>query len=218
MILHKPRFIGFTIGVWIVMIELVIFLARKYQQNNYSFKSFEAILCLIGIATVFTVWILLMYLRILEEKNKSLKTFIAVCSVIYFLGALIGLLVGELGAKGTELKKLSISFYVQAGSLLVLMIAIGLWLLLLTDQFVIGVLWLAAIGYAILFIFLEKRFKWILDLVYALIFVIAGVFLLLTDFKDTPKIIAVSTFYGGFFLLAFGQFLRVAFENTQSKA
>lgn len=65
---------------------------------------------------------------------------------------------------------------------------------------------------------MEKKFKKYLDIAYAFVFVAIGIFTLLTDFKKTPKIVAVSTFYAGFFLLAFGQFVRVAYENTQSKA
>lgn len=131
MMYFKPKYVGFTVGVWIVMIELMIFLARKYQQNNYSFKQFEAILCLIGIATVFLTWICVMLLKILnKDENKVLWSLTTVCSVIYFLGAIIGLLISELDSKGTELKKLSKSFYVQAGSLLLLMVAIGLYLLM----------------------------------------------------------------------------------------
>lgn len=116
------RFFGFTIGAWILMVELVIILAKKYQQNNYSYKNLGIILCLLAMLSVFVTWILVIIIRALGSSNKSEKSasgaeigllkVTVVASVIFFLGAIIGVLYEELKSKGTAVKKLSITFFV----------------------------------------------------------------------------------------------------------
>jgi hypothetical protein len=97
MALYEPVYAGFTVGVWVILIELMIILARKYQQNNYSYKSFEVVLSLIGILAVFLTWLLFMVIRILaNETNKVFMILTAASSIIFFFGAISGLLISEL--------------------------------------------------------------------------------------------------------------------------
>lgn len=213
MIMFKPVYVGFTIGVWIIMIELVIFFAMKYQQNNYSFMQFEAILCLIGILVAFLIWIIFMTTSVLkDETDESLYNMLMyltiICSVVFFFGAIIGLLSSEISSKGTEVKKLSWSFYISSVSLLLIFIAIGLYILLGTSQGLIGILWLLVMLYIILFVFLPESFKKYMDYAFALIFVVLGTITMLAEIRNTSKIVAVTSFFAGFFLLTFGQFIR----------
>lgn len=64
------RFFGFTIGCWLLIIELTIILAKKYEQNNYSYKSTGVVLCLSGVLLVFLTWILVIILKALRSKDK----------------------------------------------------------------------------------------------------------------------------------------------------
>lgn len=64
------RFFGFTIGCWLLIIELTIILAKKYEQKNFSYKSTGVILCLFGVFSVFLTWILIMVLVALRTKGK----------------------------------------------------------------------------------------------------------------------------------------------------
>lgn len=139
-------------------------------------------------------------------------------AIIYFLGAIIGLLATELNSKSGDVKSLSLSFYVMAAFLVLVFIAFGLVILFKTSQPVIGVLWLVTLLYIILSATLPTRFKKLLNALVAAIFVVIGAATLLFNIRDTPKIVAVSSFFAGFFLLAFGQFVHCLLENSASKS
>jgi uncharacterized membrane protein len=62
--------------------------------------------------------------------------------------------------------------------------------------------------YIILFVFLPERFKKYMDYAFALIFVVLGTITMLAEIRNTSKIVAVTSFFAGFFLLTFGQFIR----------
>ena len=95
-----------------------------------------------------------------------------------------------------------------------ILIGIGVYIASQTSQKLVGILLLLAVVYLILFTLIPRRFKWIIDLTYTLIFVAAGILTLLTDIFKTPKFVAVTTFYAGLFILTFGQFCRRFFENN----
>lgn len=94
----KPWYVGFTIGVWIILIELAIVFAKKYQQLNYSFMSAEIILTLLAILAIYLIWIIILVITLLINKtalNRNLVILALVSSGIYFLGGIIGLLINE---------------------------------------------------------------------------------------------------------------------------
>lgn len=97
---------------------------------------------------------------------------------------------------------------------MLILIGIGIYIIVETNQTLVGILWLLAVAYLILAIFIQSRFKWIVNLIYTLIFVAAGILTLLTNIFETPKFVAVTTFYAGLFLLTFGEFCKCYFENT----
>ena len=102
--------------------------------------------------------------------------------------------------------------------MLLLLVLIGFIIIFKTVYILIGIVWLLAVSYIVVYFFMPARFRWILDIVYAAIFVITGAVTLLVNFKNTPKLLAISLFYFGFFLKAFGQFVRCYLENRNKKS
>lgn len=96
--IFKPWYVGFTIGVWILLVELAIVCAKKYQQLNYSFMSAEIVLTLLAIVAIYLIWIIVLVITLLVHKtalHRNLVILALVCSGIYFLGGIIGLLINE---------------------------------------------------------------------------------------------------------------------------
>jgi|688.fasta_scaffold394456_2 hypothetical protein len=84
-----------------------------------------------------------------------------------------------------------------------LLVLIGFIIIFKTVNILIGIVWLIAVSYIVAYIFTPARFRYIVDIAYAAIFVIIGAVTLLVNFKNTPKLLAISLFYFGFFLIAF---------------
>ena len=99
-----------------------------------------------------------------------------------------------------------------------ILIGVGVFILLKTSQGLIGLLWLFAVVGLVLNFFIPYRFKWILDVSYCLVFVGLGIATMLFEIRKTTKLVAMSTIYAGFFLLAFCQFLRCYLDNMKEKA
>ena len=113
---------------------------------------------------------------------------------------------------------MSKSFYLQTFILLILLVLIGFIIIFKTVNILIGIVWLIAVSYIVAYIFTPARFRYIVDIAYAAIFVITGAVTLLVNFKNTPKLLAISLFYFGFFLKAFSQFVRCYLENRSKKS
>lgn len=60
MAMFKPVHVGLSLGLWIFIAELTVFTARKCEQNNFSFKQFEAIVCMVAILILFGIWLLVL--------------------------------------------------------------------------------------------------------------------------------------------------------------
>lgn len=145
-------------------------------------------------------------------------TVTVAASVVYFFCALLGVLVEELVSKKMDIKRRTATFYVNCALLLLILIGVGLFILLGTPQGLIGILWLSAILYLVLNFIVPYKLKWIIDVSYCAAYVGLGIATSLYEIGKTSKLVAMSTIYAGFFILAFGQFLRSYKKNQDKKA
>ena len=68
---QDPAYIGFTIGLWIIIAELLIVLVIKFYQTYYQ-VTFAIKLCIFLIASIYILWIVIFSIGLLSENNHSL--------------------------------------------------------------------------------------------------------------------------------------------------
>jgi len=148
-----------------------------------------------------------------------IKQACVVIAVVYVLVMVATMLNFQLKMNGGQLKKLTISFWILLAATTILFLVIGVGLILMYDRPILGAVWLAAGLYLVLSSFLKKRFtfKIILNVVYAVLFAIAGVAVMVTGKSQQADLLGITTLFCGLFLLTFGSFLQVYIRNKEKK-
>ena len=114
------------------------------------------------------------------------------------------------------MKRLSCSFWLLFGISFLILIGVGAATINFTKYGLFGIVWIAMVIYILLNMLLGK-FKKIIDILYSICFVAAGVFLLWTSDNNDQSFQGMSVLYFGMFILSFGAFCRVYITNKLKK-
>jgi heme/copper-type cytochrome/quinol oxidase subunit 4 len=90
----KPWYVGFTIGMWIAIIQLTIIIFIKYYQSYYQ-MSFTVQLSIILAFVIFAIWIIIMaiFAFVKLEGEERTKILVAFCigSCAYLFSVILGM-------------------------------------------------------------------------------------------------------------------------------
>jgi len=85
------------------------------------------------------------------------------------------------------------------------------------DQVLLGGIEIAIVIYIVIILFVPKRFRFIVDIVYSLLFVFTGGYILVHDDSTGSPLLGITVLYSGLFILAFGWFWRILLKNQSLK-
>lgn len=90
----SPWYVGFTIGVWIAIIQLTIIIFIKYYQSYYQ-MSFMVQISIILAFILFIIWITIMaiFAFVKLKGDERTKVLVAFCvgSCAYLLAVILGM-------------------------------------------------------------------------------------------------------------------------------
>ena len=90
----KPWYVGFTIGIWLAIIQLTIIIFIKYYQSYYQ-MSFTVQLSIILAFILFAVWITIMaifaFVKLQGAERTSILVAFCVGSCAYLLCVILSM-------------------------------------------------------------------------------------------------------------------------------
>ena len=216
-IYFKPVYCAFTLGAWILILELSILLVIKYRESNFNLTAPIVSICS-ATGIILLLWVIYIFVTLLAKDDEpQLLKIISVVTVIgYFLVMIIAFLLIQYQAIGANLRALSKSFYGMLAATFLVFITIGLGIYFKTELKIPGIIWIAVCFYVLLNLLLF-RFKLYIDIVFTLGFVVCGVALLYTAATKTALFTGISVLYFGIFLLSFGSFVREYVKNQEKR-
>jgi hypothetical protein len=169
-----PWYVGFTIGVWIAIIQLTIIVFIKYYQSYYQ-MSFTVQLSVILAFVIFTIWITIMGIFAFVKLKGEDRTKVLVAFCIGSCGYLLSVILGMAWMKTNAIEKkdsLPISIKLLFTSAFLIVAAVGAAIIALTTK---GDVWGHVIcgvaGYLIVILWWEAR-RMLISIIFA--FVLLG--------------------------------------------
>ena len=90
----NPWYVGFTIGMWIAIIQLTIIIFIKYYQSYYT-MSFTVQLSIILAFIIFAIWITIMaifsFVKLKGDERTKILVAFCVGSCAYLLSVILGM-------------------------------------------------------------------------------------------------------------------------------
>ena len=174
-----------------------------------------AMLCSVAIMIAWIVYIVMELVLDEEEPSYFRGTAILVC-IAYFVILIGSLLYMEYVASKQTINRLSCSFWLLFGVTFLVLVAVGGALIYYTDYGLAGIVWIAVCIYVLLNLLLYQ-FRKIIAVAFSLMFVAAGVFILMTSDDNDTSFSGICVLYFGMFILSFGSFLRIYAKNKMKK-
>jgi hypothetical protein len=216
-IMFKPSYIGITISLLILVFETSFIMIWKYSANNYQ-MSFPVVFAMLVSVGVMLVWIVYIVLEVVldDEEPESFKSISILITVAYFVILIGALLFMEYKSHLGSMTTLSCSFWILFGMTWLILIAVGAAQVAYGDYGLSGIVWISLCVYIILNMLLYA-YRRIIDVVFSLLFVAAGVVLLVFAETDDQSFQGISVLYFGMFILSFGAFIQEYIQNKLKK-
>ena len=202
----KPVYVSITISLLILVFETSFITIWKYKAMNYKMSTSVVTAALVSVIT-FVVWIIYMVIVVLthDDEPDIIKAGSVLIAVAYFVGMIAALLYLEYQSVNNEVSKLTCSFWILFSITYLILIGVGVACVYWTDKGLLGIVWIAVCIY-VLFNLLLYKYKRIIDVLFSVCFIIAGVFLLMTSDDNDQSFQGISVLYFGMFILSFGSF------------
>jgi len=132
---------------------------------------------------------------------------------LLLIGTLLWL---EYRSSGSDITRLSISFWILFIVAWLVLIGIGAAAVNYSEYGLFGIVWMSVCIYVLLNILLSSYRK-VIGAIFGICFIAAGVFLLMTSDDNSQSFQGISVLYFGMFILSFGSFCREYIKNKLKK-
>ena len=216
--LFTPEYIGITCGTWVGVVEISIVLYIKYEQSNFGHPPTVWVLGGLLISTL-AIWIGVTQTMLSSPASETatetgISTYmqriiligIAVGYLIVFTLMLLG---AQYIQKRGELSRMTGSFKVIAILMYLIFLGGGICLAFFWKYESIGFTWIAVMVYIPVAAAVSRckggKFRWIVDLCFALIILTAGI--CLTIYKNEDAFLNINALFLGLLLVIIPSFL-----------
>lgn len=186
-VLFKPAYVGITISTLILVFELSFIFIWKYRATNANLTVSVVVPMLLSVCIMLTWVVYIVFEVILDEDEPTFFQAGAIfISIVYFVMLISSLLYFEFQAVDRQVSRLSCSFWILFGLTFLILIGVGGAAITFTDYGLGGIIWISVCIYTLLNVLL-KRYRKAIAVLYALMFLLAGVFLLITSDDNTQS-------------------------------
>ena len=212
-ILFKPVYVGITIGLLIVVFETSFIMIWKYRATNATLTVSVVVPMLFSVCTML-VWVVYIVFDVIldEDEPDYFQAGAIFISIAYFVFLISALLFFEFQSVDNNISRLSCSFWILFGITFLILVGVGAAAITFTDYGLGGILWISVCVYILLNLLL-KSFRKVIACIFALCFIGAGVFLLVTSDDNDQSFQGISVLYFGMFILSFGSFVYEYVKN-----
>ena len=214
-VMFKPVYVSVTISLLIFVFETSFIMIKKYRATNFSMTVSVVVAMLTSIVTMI-VWIIYITITLLldDKAAEVLKGTVIIVIILYFVIMIGSLLYLEYEGLGRNWRNLSCSFWILAGLTYLVLLGFGAAAIYYTEYGLAGIVWLSVCVYALLNTLL-KKYRRILEIIYSICFIVAGVILIIFSDSNSQSFSGISVLYFGMFILSFGAFIQEYFKNKQ---
>lgn len=178
----------------------------------------EVVVAMLASSGTMIAWILYIILDLVmdEEEPSYFRAAAILVSIAYFVILIGSLLYMEYVAAKQTLSRLSCSFWLLFGVTFLVLVGVGGALIYYTEYGIVGIVWIAVCIYILLNLLIYKYRK-IIAVAFSLMFIVAGVFILMTSDDNDQSFSGICVLYFGMLILSFGSFLQVYAKNKLKK-
>ena len=180
-IMFKPAYVGISIGMLILVFETSFIMLWKYHATNFTMETSVVVAMLISVCTMI-VWVVYIVLDVVldDDEPDYFRAGAIFIAVAYFVVLVSALMFMEYRSVDHKISKLSCSFWLLFGITFLILVGCGGAAISFTKYGLFGIVWIAMCIYILLNMLLQ-RFRKVIDVLFSICFVAAGVFLLLTS-------------------------------------
>ena len=213
----SPAYVGITIGLLILVFETTFIMVWKYRATNFTMSPQVFVPMLVSVGTMLTWIVYIVFALVLDDDEpdflKGAAIFVAVAYFVILIGTLLYL---EYQSANYQASKLSCSYWILFGLTFLVLVAAGGAAIHFTEYGLVGIVWISICIYVVLNLLLS-RFRRVIDVLYSLCFIAAGIFLLLTADDNNQSFQGISVVYIGMLILSFGSFVHAYWSNKLKK-
>ena len=179
-IMFKPSYVGITLGLLILVFETSFIMIWKYRAENFSMSVAVVVPMLVSVCTML-LWVVYIVFELVldEDEPDSFRTAAILVIVAYFVILIGSLLYLEYVKAGHDLKRLTCSFWLLGGITFLILIGAGAAAITFTEHGLAGIVWISVCIYVLLNLLLNN-YRRIIDVLYSVCFIAAGIVLLMT--------------------------------------
>lgn len=180
-VMFKPVYVGISISLLMLVFELSFIMIWKYRATNASL-TVSVVVPMLASAFTMIFWVVYMVFDVIldEDELDFFQAATILIAIAYFVILIGALLFFEFQSVDRQVSKLSCSFWILFGLTWLILIGVGAAAISFTDYGLGGIVWISVCIYILLNLLL-KRFRKAIAVIFALLFVAAGVFLLVTS-------------------------------------
>ena len=216
-IMFKPVYVGITIGLLILVFETSFIMVWKYQATNFTLQVTVVVPMVVSILTML-IWVIYILMDLVtdDEEPDYFKKATLFTVVAYFVILVGTLLYVEYEGAEHQLNRLTKSFWVLFTFVFLVLFGAGALMIYNDSTLLLGLVWVSTCLYILLNIVLAK-FQRIIAMVFASVFVVAGLVILMAAKNSDVSFQGISVFYMGFCILSLGIFMREYGKNKTKK-
>ena len=186
-VLFEPVYVGITISSLIMVFELSFIMIWKYRATNATLTASVVIPMLAGVS-IMLVWVVYIVFEVVLDENEHVffQAGAILISIAYFVLLIGMLLYFEFQSVDRQVSRLSCSFWILFGLTFLILVGVGGAAITFTDYGITGIIWISVCIYILLNMLL-KRLRKAIAVIFALMFLVAGVFLLITSEDNTQS-------------------------------
>ena len=177
----KPEYVGMTIALLVLVFETTLIAIWKYRATHFT-MTLQAVVALLASVGTMLFWIVYITMDLLldDEEPDYFKALTVLVIVFYFIMLIGSLLYMEYEGVHGKWRQLSCSFWILAGLTYLILLGIGAAAIYYTDYGLVGIIWISVCVYILLNVLLSS-FRRIIDILFSIMFIVAGVILLLSS-------------------------------------